>query len=622
MRKFLVLAVLAVVGLANLAVWWWPNRPVEVPPIPGGRLQSVSFAPFRDGQSPLVRVYPSRDQIEEDLRLLARQVQGVRTYTSLEGMEAVPELARKYGLTVTAGAWIGVLPTLNEAEVQQLIRSANAHPDVVQRVIVGNEVLLRKDRTLEQLIPYIRRVKAEVKQPVGYADVWENFIRFPAIVDELDYLVIHILPYWEDIPGGIEHVEDHIRWAYRQIKERWPDKPIMIGETGWPTAGRSRGPAEPGRVNKALFIQRFAQLAGEEGFDYNIIEAFDQRWKERLEGTVGAKWGLMTADRKYKFTFDGGPVVEEPDWRLYAGISTLGALIMLILSTRGRRIPVGGFVALAALAQVMGSGLVASLLVVVSQNFVVYQIAEAWALFVLQVVVAAAVLQAAADAVSGVPRPPTPRYRAGHSLMWGPLPGTAGLGGNLLQRLGETAVLAMALWGVYASLALIVDGRYRNFPVPDFVVPSLGLFVLGLLRWFDRPTGAPWWSCFSFGHLLGPARPVAMGSAKSFWQAARMVPLAALVVVGSVVGAIGVTVREVWLQGLDWHAIPRVAHEAGFATLATNGINWEALAWVVLQSMLAVPFYALVRHVQAGALEPHVEAVEASRDARGWDGQI
>ncbi len=172
MRIPVVLAVLAAAAILNAAGWWWPNRPVEIPPPPGGKIQSVSFAPFRDGQSPLTRVYPSRAEIEEDLRLLSRQVEGIRTYTSREGLEVVPEIARGLGMTVTAGAWIGPLRPNNEAEVEQLIRTANENRDVISRVIVGNEVLLRKDTDLPTLVSHIRRVKGAVSQPVGYADVW------------------------------------------------------------------------------------------------------------------------------------------------------------------------------------------------------------------------------------------------------------------------------------------------------------------------------------------------------------------------------------------------------------------------------------------------------------------
>ena len=152
MRVFLLIAILAVTVLGNFALWALPNRPQPLEPPPGGKLQSVSFAPFHDGQSPLTMVYPMKAQIEEDLKLLKDEVMAVRTYTSREGLEHVPALARKYGIKVMQGSWIGTKTRLNEEEVQAQIRLANEYPDVIDKVIVGNEVLLRNDRTVDQLI--------------------------------------------------------------------------------------------------------------------------------------------------------------------------------------------------------------------------------------------------------------------------------------------------------------------------------------------------------------------------------------------------------------------------------------------------------------------------------------
>jgi exo-beta-1,3-glucanase (GH17 family) len=614
MRIPLVLAVLVLAAIVNAAAWWWPNRPVDLPPPPGAKLQSVSFAPFRDGQSPLTRIYPARAEIEEDLRLLSRQVAGIRTYTSREGLEVVPEIIRPLGMTMTAGAWIGPLRASNEAEVDQLIRTAIANTDVIPRVIVGNEVLLRKDTDLATLVSHIRRVKAAVPQPVGYADVWENFVRYPSIVAEVDYLVIHILPYWEDLPGGLEHLEDHIRWAYRQIRERFPDKPVMIGETGWPTAGRSRGPSVPGLVNKATFVSRFVALAQAEGFDYNIIEAFDQRWKERLEGTMGAKWGLLTSDRAYKFSLDR-PVVEDPRWPRHAAVAAVGAAALVLLALAG--LPTGalgtaGVVAVVATAQLLAGLLVASALVALRENFVPYQIAEAWAVWALQAIVAAAVVRAAARRLAGGPLRLSPLLRGAPDAgvpTWE----------AVLARAGAASLLVVALWGLYASVALVIDGRYRNFPLPDLLGPALGALALGLVRARMQPPGGPWWAAFGFGHLLASSLPVPTGVPRGLASAFGAAPLIALAAVAAPLAAIGVGLREVVFQGLDPHAVVRVAGEVGYAMILTNGLNREALFTVVVQCLLALPFLATLAHLRAGVARPPSDAAGRSEPARGWD---
>ncbi|MEJ2214438.1 MAG: glycosyltransferase, partial [Gammaproteobacteria bacterium] len=82
------------------------------------------------------------------------------------------------------------------------------------------------------------------------------------------------------------------------------------------------------------------------------MEAFDQPWKEELEGAVGAYWGVYNIDRQPKFEFHS-PIVEIPQWHLLAAASVLVAVITLLvlfidsetLSHKGR-----GFLGLMAFA--------------------------------------------------------------------------------------------------------------------------------------------------------------------------------------------------------------------------------------------------------------------------------
>ena len=182
-------------------------------------------------------------------------------------------------------------------------------------MIVGNEVLLRQDLTANELRRYIRQVKQRVSQPVTYADVWEFWLRNPSLADEVDFITIHILPYWEDEPIGLDRrepdgtpsIEKHIIDIYKKVQARFPGKKIVIGETGWPSDGRMRSDARPGRVEQVRYFSTFRTIAEREKFDYNVVEAFDQYWKARQEGTVGATWGLLDAQRRDKFEL-GKPV--------------------------------------------------------------------------------------------------------------------------------------------------------------------------------------------------------------------------------------------------------------------------------------------------------------------------
>ncbi|MDP3839570.1 MAG: exo-beta-1,3-glucanase, partial [Methylococcales bacterium] len=286
--------------------------------VPAGKLKSLSFAPFHEGQGPVEGIFPSPEQIDADLKLMGEKTFNIRTYASAEGnMPVIPELAGKYGLTMLQGAWLGSVEAANKKEIAELIRSANAHPDVVKRVIVGNEVLLRGDLPADKLIDYIRQVKKAVKQPVSYADVWSMYVKHPELIKEVDFITIHILPYWEDRPITVEEAPDHIQRIVRNVRAEAdaisPNKAILIGESGWPGMGRQRGWSVPSVVNEAKFIRSLIKVAADNNLDYNIVEAFNQPWKSAMEGVVGANWGLYSVDRQEVFPLTG-MVYENPQW--------------------------------------------------------------------------------------------------------------------------------------------------------------------------------------------------------------------------------------------------------------------------------------------------------------------
>jgi len=454
---------IALVVVVNALITWLNNLPQDAGvDVPGGKVNSVSFAPFREDHSPLTEVFPSAQEIDEDLRLLAGQTHTIRTYASSKGLTDLPAMARKYGLKMIQGAWIGG-PTVakeNEEEITALIKAANAYPDVITRVIVGNEVLLRGELEPEQLLGYIRRVKQAVKQPVSYADVWSFYMRFPEIAKEVDFFTVHILPYWEDEPLPVDKTAEHIVKNYQRIRDAYPGKPILIGESGWPSTGRQRGPAVPSVVNEAKFIRSLVQVANKNGFDINIVEAFNQPWKSKLEGVVGASWGLYSVDREPVFPLTG-KVIENPNWPLRVLVASL--LTVLAVGFYASRLQ--SLSALPLLAFVGFAGLLSALQV--------NQTADLW-------------------------------YTSYNNLERFHALSIAGLGialGALLLRQGAELLriakscACLSAWSRYLFLtfvalafykaqALGLNGRYLNIPYPLTLIPvagTLGLLVLGAI---------------------------------------------------------------------------------------------------------------------------------------------
>ena len=317
------LALLLTSLCAIAAVWWWLATPitlVRAPIDPDAKLQCVSYAPFRGAQTPLQpTTHIGPEQIERDLADLARITDCVRTYSIENGLDQVPGLAAKVGLKVIQGIWLGSNRLKNLAQISIAVGLTKQYPEVITALVVGNEVLLRGEMTTADLAANIRSVKAQVTVPVTYADVWEFWLRNREIYDAVDFVTIHILPYWEDIPVKAKFAASHVDEIRKRMAVAFPGKEILIGETGWPSAGRMREGALPSRTNQARIVSDILDLAKREGFRVNLIEAYDQPWKRQLEGTVGGYWGLFDAAKRVVKYPPGQAISYYPLWKWQMG---------------------------------------------------------------------------------------------------------------------------------------------------------------------------------------------------------------------------------------------------------------------------------------------------------------
>ncbi len=302
-------------------VWGWlPTSPIALPEVKEARLPCVSYAPFRrTGHTPFdddLRVSPA--EIEVDLRLLATVTSCIRTYGIDHGLDAVPEVARRVGLRVILGAWIDRDPALNARQLERAIALTHSHRDVVDLLIVGNEVLLRRELEPAALAELLAQARHRAATPVGYADVWAFWERHAELLlPQVDVVAAHILPYWEDEPVANVDAVDYIHRKAAALREAFPGKPVFVAETGWPAAGRQRGPAVPGRVEQARFVRELLAREAETPLHFNLIEGFDQPWKRRLEGIVGGAWGVFDARGEQRVPLTGPLAAESrrlPDW--------------------------------------------------------------------------------------------------------------------------------------------------------------------------------------------------------------------------------------------------------------------------------------------------------------------
>ena len=388
-RTLSVIFALALLVGVNFLIWSYYNNPLQLQPWTNTTM-GVTFDPTKkEEDSRTVQNYNEAD-IDKDLALLEGRFHAVRTYTVLKGMNKVPELALKHNLNVTLGAWISGNLEKNNQEIETLIQLSNQENPKIVRLMVGNEVLLRKEGTRAELqevtkklnpsafekyikfskdelkqvsqdpgfpiprsplsvawerklnskdavksllIDYIREVKKRTWRPVSTSETWDRWLLNPDLAKEVDYIGVHILPFWEGIP--VEEAVDYVFNRYHQLQMAFPDKPIVITEVGWPSDGQPIKHAVASKANQAKFLREFLNRAADEKLPYYIIEAFDQPWKSKDEGSAGAYWGIFDADRQEKFPMDGA-VITLPAWKDWAiGAAVFSIVLMgLFLYTR------------------------------------------------------------------------------------------------------------------------------------------------------------------------------------------------------------------------------------------------------------------------------------------------
>jgi cellulose synthase/poly-beta-1,6-N-acetylglucosamine synthase-like glycosyltransferase/exo-beta-1,3-glucanase (GH17 family) len=385
-----VLGVIVGVLLVAYLSWWVANPGVMEEGWEGGAVKAFSFAPFQKEQNPLAARHPSRDEISRDLKFIADYGYGVRSYSVLNGQEAIPELAKPLNLKVALGAWIDKDDANNQREIDQLLKLLRDKKNrgTITAAFVGNETVLRGDKTATEMAKIIRQVNDKTRVPVSTAEVWQTWLAHPELVEAVDFIAVHILPYWEGV--SINHAVDHVFRRYEELRAAYPDKKILLAEVGWPSTGPWMMGAEPSQVNQARFIREFLNEAHRRGVDYTIMEAFDQPWKYALEGPVGTAWGIFNSDRELKFPMVGA-VHENEDWRnLFCFAALLAAPFMLWFLWRRQDVRLWGQLFYSALIMAFASLLVLTIAEVVTEALLI-SIGIAWSMLVIAQVVMVAV---------------------------------------------------------------------------------------------------------------------------------------------------------------------------------------------------------------------------------------
>ncbi len=261
------------------------------------RLHGLCFSPYVEGQG--TGDLLSEAQIRRRIDIVAPSTQWVRSFSCIEGHELIPGLARTKGLKTMVGAWIGHDRERNELEILSLVKLAQE--GLVDIATVGNEVLLRGELSEEELLGYIRRVRASlpVTVPVGCVDAYSQFLDRPALTEACDVLLPNCYPFWEG--ADIAQASQYLQHMHALVQKAAGGKKVIVAETGWPGKGQAVSAAVPSPESAMRYFIDTQDWARREGVELFYFSSFDEPWKLGQEGEVGAQWGLWDKDERRKY---------------------------------------------------------------------------------------------------------------------------------------------------------------------------------------------------------------------------------------------------------------------------------------------------------------------------------
>ncbi|MCF8345657.1 MAG: hypothetical protein K9G38_00485 [Bacteroidales bacterium] len=286
--------------------------------------QAVSYGPYRLGQAPGAKG-PSEAEILEDLNIIKQHWNLIRVYNADDDTEKILKVIRdnELPIKVMLGVWLAnekkTLGT-KEANIANVLRSiqlANEFSDIIAAVNVGNETQVfwswHKMETVN-LIRYIRAVRNNVPVPVTTADDY-NFWNKPEsqlVAKEIDFIVTHIYPLWngKTLDTAIPWLEEN----YQDVKQKHPEKQIVIGEIGWATdySADKKGDGEQGSLIKGnvsvetqeKFLIKLDEWVNEQKVTTFLFEVFDEPWKGGGDNSgpneIEKNWGVFYEDRTPK----------------------------------------------------------------------------------------------------------------------------------------------------------------------------------------------------------------------------------------------------------------------------------------------------------------------------------
>lgn len=215
--RYIILGII-LAGLFQVFFWISQDHELTLNQNSFDRIESLSYTPYEGNDKKMLPL----EKIKEDTKVLSFFTKKLRTYSTDDAEIILKVLTKNENLKIDLGIWLSSNYKENFYEISRAVELTKKYPQFINSVIVGNEVLLRKDLSEKELISYVDFVSSLMKIPVTTAETWDEWEKVPSLAKHVDFVTIHILPYWEGIT--IDTFDSYVLDKYERIKKLFPKK--------------------------------------------------------------------------------------------------------------------------------------------------------------------------------------------------------------------------------------------------------------------------------------------------------------------------------------------------------------------------------------------------------------
>lgn len=286
----------------------------------------ICYSGYRKGQSPRNNIFPSDDEVLEDLKLLiSLGYEYIRMYDVSHHPKQVLNLIHHHQLPLKV--MLGVEPKgeldnpncawggryslaeiqenkrFNMTQLDDMLTLAKQFEPYILALSVANENTSDWHPNLmpeESLVHHVKYLKSYTTLPITFCEGAYFWLRLESLAKEVDFISIHSYPQWHKKP--VKEAFAMTVKDYQDVKEKYPLKPIIFTEYGWTTnATDIMNTHEANESAQTYYLNQMDDWLRSNSIQAFVFEAFDESWKGSLNPLEPEKhWGIMTETRVKK----------------------------------------------------------------------------------------------------------------------------------------------------------------------------------------------------------------------------------------------------------------------------------------------------------------------------------